>query len=296
MVDWFLSNEVVARLLFFVPVFAGMAAWELVAARRRLTVPKRGRWTANLGLVAFNALLLRLLFPTATVGVAWFADERGWGLFNHVHPPAWVAVVAAVVVLDFVVYVQHVVFHIVPILWRLHMVHHADLDLDVTSGARFHTVEMALSMVVKLAVVVALGAPPIAAFTFEVLLNATAMFNHSNVRLAVPLDRVLRWLVVTPDMHRVHHSVARAECNSNFGFNLPWWDRLLGTYRAQPDAGHEAMVIGLEHLQQPRRQTLAWMLALPFVGSTGGYPPRHGAGAGTSMRRQSPTASSRTAN
>jgi sterol desaturase/sphingolipid hydroxylase (fatty acid hydroxylase superfamily) len=182
-----------------------------------------------------------------------------------------------VVVLDFVIYLQHVVFHAVPALWRLHMMHHADLDLDVTSGARFHPVEILLSMVIKIAVVSALGPPLAAVVAFEVVLNATAMFNHGNLRLPEGIDRVLRLLVVTPDMHRVHHSAVAAETNSNFGFNLPWWDRLLGTYRAQPAAGHEGMTLGLAQFRDPERLTLAHILVLPWRGETGEYPLGRGA-------------------
>ena len=202
------------------------------------------------------------------------AADRGWGLLNNVALPAWAAVVLAVVVLNFAMWVQHVVFHAVPILWRLHMVHHADLDLDVTSGARFHPIEILLSLFIKIGVVIAIGAAAVGVFIFEVLLNATAMFNHGNVRLSLPVDAVLRWIVVTPDMHRVHHSTVWGECHTNFDFNLPWWDRLLGTYRARPQRGHEGMVIGLDEFRSVPRQTLQWMLTLPFGAVIGGAPMR----------------------
>ena len=186
--------------------------------------------------------------------------------------PAWVGVVASVVLLDLAIYFQHVLFHAVPVLWRLHRMHHADLDFDVTTGLRFHPIEILLSMVIKLAVVAALGAPALAVLIFEVLLNATSMFNHGNVRIPAGLDRVLRWVVVTPDMHRVHHSILSRETNSNFGFNLPWWDRLFGTYRAQPAAGHEGMTIGIEQFRDPRELRLDRMLLQPFRGDAGRYP------------------------
>ncbi len=266
------ANESIVRFGAFLGVFAVMALWELAAPRRTLATSKTMRWIGNLGIVVINTLILRLLFPVLAVGVAAAAESRGWGLFNMVAAPFWLSVVASVILLDLAIYLQHVMFHAVPALWRLHMMHHADLDFDVTTGARFHPVEIALSMLIKMGVLVLLGAPALAVIVFEILLNATAMFNHANVRLPLGLDRVLRLVVVTPDMHRVHHSAAASETNSNFGFNLPWWDRLLGTYRAQPEAGHERMIIGLTQFRDPKRLTLPWMLALPFVGPTGAYP------------------------
>jgi len=207
------------------------------------------------------------------MGMALLAAERHWGLLNNVSLPAGLEVIAAVVALDFAIYLQHVLFHAVPALWRLHRVHHADLDFDVTTGARFHPIEIVLSMLIKFAVIAALGPAPLAVLIFEVLLNATAMFNHSNVRMPVRLDRVLRWLVVTPDMHRVHHSIEDHETNSNFGFNLPLWDRLFGTYKDQPDAGHDGMTIGIRDLRAPRLATaLPGMLWLPFVGRSATTP------------------------
>ena len=267
-----LTSEVAFRLIAFVAVFAGMALWERLAPRRDLRVPKRARWTANLSLVALNTVLLRLLFPAAAVGAAALAAGRGWGLLTLVDLPAWTSVALSVVALDLAVYLQHVVFHAIPTLWRLHLVHHADLDFDVTTGLRFHPVEIVLSMPFKATLVVALGAPVLGVLVFEVLLNATSMFNHGNVRMPGALDRVLRAVLVTPDMHRVHHSVVRHEANSNFGFCLSWWDRLLGTYRAQPRAGHEQMTIGTEQLQDARNQTLGWLLRLPARVPTGPYP------------------------
>ena len=270
--QWVMSNEAPIRLGFFFGVFAVMALWEWLAPRRALTVSKVLRWSSNLGIVFLNTLLLRVLFPAAAVGMAMFAHSRGWGLFNHFETPYALAVLASVVAMDFIIYLQHVMFHAVPALWRLHRVHHADLDLDVTSGARFHPIEIILSMVIKFAAIAVLGTPALAVVIFEVLLNATAMFNHSNVRVQLTLDAVLRWFVVTPDMHRVHHSVEHDETNTNFGFNLPWWDRLLGTYRAQPRAGHEGMTIGIDTFRDPKRCDTLWgMLTLPFVGKITGY-------------------------
>jgi len=264
--NWVMSHEPVVRLGVFLGVFVVMAVWELVTPRRRLRAAKGWRWFANLGIMVLSTLVVRVIFPTAAVGMALVAAERGWGLLNIFDLNPVVTIVASVFVLDFFIYLQHVMFHAVPALWRLHMVHHADVDFDVTTGLRFHPVEIVLSMLIKLAAVALLGPPAVAVIIFEVVLNATAVFNHGNIRLPTAVDRVLRLVVVTPDMHRVHHSVKVAETNSNFGFNLPWWDRLLGTYRDQPEGGHEKMTIGLNQFQDRPRQSLPWLLALPFFG------------------------------
>ena len=270
--DFIITNEVPIRLGFFFGILAVMAAWEVLAPKRTLTVSKAIRWSNNLALVFLNSFMLRLLFPAAAVGMAAFASEQGWGVLNYYSIPVMAAIVVSVIAMDFVIYLQHVLVHAVPVLWRLHRVHHADLDYDVTTGARFHTVEIILSMLVKFATIVVLGPPVVAVVIFEVVLNATAMFNHGNVSLPGGLDRVLRWFVVTPDMHRVHHSVEDDEANSNFGFNLPWWDRLLGTYRDQPRAGHAGMTIGIHTYRSTRQASwLPGMLALPFVGKITGY-------------------------
>ena len=266
------AHEASIRLGFFLGIFAVMALWEVLAPRRALTVSKAVRWANNLGLVAFNTILLRLLFPAAAVGMAAFASDQGWGLLNHFQIPAWIAIPAAVIAMDFVIWLQHVMVHAVPVLWRLHRVHHADLDYDLTTGARFHPIEIILSMLIKFATIMVLGPPVVAVILFEVILNGMAMFNHGNVRLPPALDRVLRWLIVTPDMHRVHHSVEDDEANSNFGFNLSWWDRLFGTYRDQPRGGHEGMTIGIHGYRQPREVSwLPGLLALPFRGKITGY-------------------------
>lgn len=261
-----LAHEPAIRIAAFLGVFAVMAAWEAAAPRRARLHPRGVRWTANLALVALNTLMLRVAFPTAAVAFALYAGERHWGLLAAIDLPFWAAIVVAVVALDFAIWLQHVMFHAVPVLWRLHRVHHADPDYDVTTGARFHPIEIVLSTLIKLAVVGLVGAPALAVLLFEVLLNATAMFNHANVRLPAGLDRALRRFVVTPDMHRVHHSMAVDEANSNFGFNLPWWDRLFGTYRASARLPQERMAIGVRGLSEdPRSVALAGMLALPFV-------------------------------
>jgi sterol desaturase/sphingolipid hydroxylase (fatty acid hydroxylase superfamily) len=265
-----LLYEPVIRLVCFGGVLLAMALWELLAPRRRLTVSRPARWLSNLGLVAVNTLAARFLVPLGAVGLALLAQERGWGVFNNVTVPVWLAVLLSVVALDFFLYLQHVAFHALPLLWRLHAVHHADLDFDATTGVRFHPIEIVLSLLIKLAAVAVLGAPAVAVLAFEVLLNATSVFNHANVRLPGWLDRVVRLFVVTPDMHRVHHSVIPRETNSNFGFNLPWWDFLFGTYKAQPDKGHEGMTIGLADVRDERKaDRLHWMLLLPFLGSWG---------------------------
>lgn len=270
--EFVMGHEVPIRLGFFFGVFALMAAWEIAAPRRALSVSKPLRWANNLGLVTLNTVLLRLLFPAAAVGMAALSVEKGWGVFNTLEIPYWLSVVASVIAMDFVIYLQHVMVHAVPALWRLHRVHHADLDYDVATGARFHPLEIILSMLIKFATIMVLGPPVLSVVIFEVLLNATAMFNHGNVRMPRPIDGVLRWLVVTPDMHRVHHSVEDDEANSNFGFNLPWWDRLFGTYRDQPRAGHEGMTIGIHKYRDPRQvDRLPGMLALPLVGEITGY-------------------------
>jgi sterol desaturase/sphingolipid hydroxylase (fatty acid hydroxylase superfamily) len=272
MLEIILATEPQLRLIVFLGVLVAMALWELAAPRRRQEIPRVIRWTNNLGLVVIDTIVLRLSFPILAVGLALIAQDRGWGLFNVIEAPGWVAVIVSIVVLDLVIYLQHVMFHAVPALWRLHRMHHADLEFDVTTGLRFHPVEIILSMGIKLAVVMALGPPAVAVLIFEVLLNTTAMFNHSNIRLPMLVDRFLRLIVVTPDMHRVHHSIIPEETNSNFGFNLPWWDRLLGTYKAQPKAGHEGMTIGIEQFRTGRDLWLDRMLVQPVKGPASGYP------------------------
>ena len=266
-----MHSEAWTRLAFFGAVFLAMASWELLAPLRPSSVSKGRRWSINLSIVLINTLVVRLLFPFAAVGVAWLAGERGWGVLNNLALPFWLSFLGSVVALDLVVYLQHVLFHAVPAFWRLHMVHHADLDFDVTTGSRFHPLEILLSMLVKAGAVVLLGPPAAAVLAFEVLLNATSLFNHGNVRIPPAIDRLLRLVVVTPDMHRVHHSVVPVETNSNFGFNLPWWDRLLGTYRREPRAGHLGMTIGVRQFRDPAALTLPRLLALPFVGDIGSY-------------------------
>ena len=259
-----LAAEPLIRLGVFATVLTVLIAGELLAPRRQFTVRRSRRWPGNVGVVVISTVLIRILFPTAAVGLALVAEANGWGLLNLVAAPDWLAILVAIVLLDLIIYAQHRLFHAVPILWRLHRMHHADLEIDVTTGFRFHPGEIVLSMVIKLGAVAVLGAPALGVMIFEILLNATSLFNHSNIRLSVAVDERLRRILVTPDMHRVHHSIVARETNSNFGFNLPWWDRLFGTYRAQPAAGHEAMTIGLTLFRDPSELRLDRILMQPL--------------------------------
>lgn len=272
MADWISAHEPGIRGGIFSAVLVLMALWEILAPRRALTRSKAARWGNNLALVALNTFILRIVFPAGAVGVAAFAASREWGLLSLVALPAWLEVVFAVVALDLVIWTQHVLVHAVPALWRLHRVHHADPDYDLTTGARFHPLEIVLSMFIKFAAILLIGPSVLAVIAFEVVLNATSMFNHGNVSLPPALDRALRLVVVTPDMHRVHHSVEDDETNSNFGFNLTWWDFLFGTYRAQPRRGHTEMDIGIRDFTQPAQVTwLPGLLLMPFKGHLDRY-------------------------
>ena len=259
------------RFGFFLAILLFMAIWEVFAPRRTLTTSKPVRWFSNLAIVFIGTVAVRFVFSGAAMGMAFFAENHKWGLLNNVALPYWSAIAAGVISLDLAIYLQHVMFHAVPICWRLHMMHHSDLDFDTTTGIRFHPIEIFLSMSIKMSVVLLLGIPALAVLIFEILLNATSLFNHGNVRLPGRIDGLLRLIVVTPEMHRVHHSVLIRETNSNFGFNVPWWDRLLGTYRNQPTAGHQGMTIGLSQFRDPRRLTLPWLLVLPMIGNPGSY-------------------------
>ncbi|MGE0558470.1 MAG: sterol desaturase family protein [Burkholderiales bacterium] len=275
--DTLIENEAFLRLGLFLGVFALLAVAETWVPRRALLVAKGKRWFANLGILFLNVALVRWILPAAAVGIALVAEERGVGLLQLVEWPLWLKIVAAVLALDLAIYLQHVMFHAVPLLWRLHRMHHADLDFDVTTGTRFHPVEMLLSMGIKAAAIFVIGAPVAAVLIFEILLNLAAMFNHSNIRVPAALDVVLRLFVVTPDMHRIHHSLDAGETNSNFGFNLPWWDRLFGTYRAQPRLGHDQMVIGTPAFRDEKQcATLGGMLVMPFARHKSGAAVRSG--------------------
>ena len=272
MSEYLLGHEPEVRLAFLFSILAIMAAWEVAAPRRRQDIPRLLRWSNNLGVVVIDTVLVRMAFPVLAVGMASLAVERDWGLLNTFQVPGWIAFLVSLLLFDLAIYLQHVMFHAVPALWRLHRMHHADLEFDVTTGLRFHPLEILISMGIKLGLVAVFGPPAVAVLVFEVLLNGTSMFNHSNIRLPLRVDRFLRLIVVTPDMHRVHHSILPTETNSNFGFNLPWWDRLMGTYRAQPREGHEGMTIGIEQFRTPRDLWLDRMLIQPLRGPASVYP------------------------
>jgi sterol desaturase/sphingolipid hydroxylase (fatty acid hydroxylase superfamily) len=259
-----ITVEMIIRLAAFGLFFSVFALWELIAPRRRLTIGRVRRWPGNLGILLVDIVTVRLLVPTAAVGASLYAAGHGWGLINYLQLRLSVAALIGFLALDLVIYAQHVVFHKVPLLWRLHRMHHADLDIDVTTGVRFHPLEILISLLIKMAAILLLGIPVVAVILFEVVLNVTSMFNHSNASMPAGLDRVLRLILVTPDMHRVHHSILRRETDSNFGFNLPWWDRLFGTYRAQPEAGHIGMTIGIPMFRDPGQLRIDRMITQPF--------------------------------
>ncbi len=267
-----MHNETIIRIVFFFGIFGLVATWEWLAPCRALIYSKKLRWISNLTITFFNSLFVRLLLPVLAVNIAFLAQTRGWGLLNNFQISFLKQVVMGVIILDLTIYFQHVIFHAIPLLWRLHMVHHADLDYDLTTGLRFHPIEVILSMGLKIAVVVALGPPVVSVLIFEVLLNGMAMFNHGNIKIKTTVDKWLRLFVVTPDMHRVHHSVIIRETNSNYGFNLSVWDRIFGTYCDQPRKGHGNMTIGLSQFRDPKKLTLPWLLILPFISDPGKQP------------------------
>jgi len=257
------NEEYLVRLSVFIGVLVVMALWQVLAPKKEL-IQGYKRWPANLGLIVIDSLVARVLLPAGAVGAAMWAEQHGVGVLPALGFSDVVTVIVAVIVLDLIIYLQHVLFHAAPMLWRLHQVHHADRDIDVTTGLRFHPIEIVISMLIKITAVAALGVPVLAVVIFEIILNAMAMFNHSNIRFPKVLDSVVRLLLVTPDMHRVHHSIIVRETNSNYGFNLSVWDRLFGTYRAQPEKGHDGVQIGLPEYQDKPTYQLGWMLKLPF--------------------------------
>lgn len=260
------------RLSAFLGIFAILATWEAMAPRRVRAQLRRDRWFANIGISALNSLAVRALSLLAAVAAAVFAERNGIGILHSVEAPLWMNVAISFVVLDLLVFGQHFALHHVPILWRLHRIHHADPDVDVSTGIRFHPVEIVLSQFLKAAVVLLLGALPVSVILFEIVLNATTLFNHSNLKLSPRMDRIVRAVTVTPDMHRVHHSIRREEHDSNFGFNLSLWDRLFGTYRAQPMDGHETMTLGLSAYPGRTAIGLWWLLSNPFAGEVKSEP------------------------
>ncbi len=257
--------EAIVRLSVFAGIFLIMALLEIAMPRKQPVLAKGARWFTNISLVIVNTLALRLIMPILAVGMADYAAARGWGLLALVDLPLWVEILIAFLLLDMLIYAQHIAFHKVPILWRFHKVHHADRDLDVTSGARFHPAEAIISMAYKLLCIALIGPVAFAVFLFEVVLNAASMFNHANVRLPLGMDRALRLFIVTPDMHRVHHSVIERETNSNYSFFLTLWDRMFRTYLAQPEKGHDGMTIGLSEYQDSKPANLFWSLFVPFA-------------------------------
>lgn len=267
-----LTTSAIIQVSAFFGIFAAIAVWETWAPRRARDHGRRTRWPSNLGIVALNTVLVRVALPGSALGVALLAEERGFGLLRELALPGWAALPLGVLLLDLAIYLQHVLFHAVPVLWRVHRMHHADLDFDVTTGARFHPLEIVVSALIKMGVVAALGASASAVLVFEIALSGTALFNHANAGLPSAVDRIARWFVVTPDMHRVHHSATPSETNRNFGFSFPWWDRLLGTYRAEPALGHTGMTIGIQQFRSARDLRLDRMLLQPFVRRIGDYP------------------------
>jgi len=259
------------RLTAFFTVFIVMGLWELFFPKRQLKSSKKKRWFVNLSIIATDNLFIYIIKPAAAVTLAFAAQKAGWGILNRYYFGSVPNILLGMLSLDLVIYLQHLMFHAIPLLWRLHMVHHADLDIDVTTGLRFHPLEILISIGVKLGAVAAVGPPPEAVLAFEVLLNATSMFNHGNVGIPAAIDRILRLFVVTPDMHRVHHSVTIRETNSNFGFNFPWWDRIFGTYRPQPALGHKDMVIGLAQFRDEASLGLLSAICMPFKADPGYY-------------------------
>jgi sterol desaturase/sphingolipid hydroxylase (fatty acid hydroxylase superfamily) len=262
--QWILDHEPGLRLGVFLGVLVLVGLIESVRPRRAPSQSKTLRWANNLGLSVLNTVILRLMSPLTLVAAAAWAADRGYGLFNKVGLWRPLEILLAVLLLDLVIYGQHVAFHKVPALWRIHRMHHTDLDIDASTGLRFHPVEMVLSLALKLGAVIALGAAPLAALLFEVILNGITLFNHGNLALGAKLDAMIRAVIVTPDMHRIHHSADRAETDSNYGFNLSWWDRLFGTYRARPAKGYDGMVIGLEEFRDPKWLGIVWMIVTPF--------------------------------
>lgn len=269
--EFITENESVIRLSAFFGFFIILSMWEVFSPRRTLLNLRRFRWFNNLGLVVVSAFLVRFLFPTAAIGIAYVVESNQWGVLHHFDLALWLRILLGFIILDFVVYTQHVMFHSLPLLWRMHRVHHSDLDCDVTTGLRFHPFEIIISMLIKFVAIIAFGPPVVAVIIFEVVLNAASMFTHSNIRLYEKLDRFIRFLFVTPDMHRVHHSMQENETNSNFGFFISIWDRAFGTYRLNPELGHDKMEIGLRQFTEPKWQNFRWLMLLPFVGKISGY-------------------------
>ncbi len=267
----FFEYESMIRLGSFIGFFALLSLWEIMSPRRKLLNLRRFRWFSNLGLIVIASVLVRFIFPAAAVGFAVMAEQQQWGFLYILQLPPALHYLLAFILLDLSLYFQHVMFHALPMFWRFHRVHHSDLDCDITTGVRFHPFEILISMLVKFLTIISIGAPVLVVVVFEIILNAASMFTHSNIRMPALLEKTWRWLMVTPDMHRIHHSILENESNSNFGFFLSVWDRLFGTYLAQPETGHEKMQLGVKHFRQPKWQNLRWLLYLPFVSKLDDY-------------------------
>ena len=259
------DSEATLRLTVFMTVLVILICLEIIYPRRKLKLPRMQRWVSNIGISVFNTLFVKLVFPIAGIGAALLAQHKQWGLLNNIEISHWIGVMLFLLVFDLTIYFQHRLFHAIPFLWRLHRMHHTDIDYDVTTGNRFHPVSILFSSIIKFVLIVLTGAAPIAVLIAEILLNATAMFNHSNLKLPIALDRILRLFIVTPDMHRIHHSVEETEHSHNFGFNFPWWDRIFGTYQARPGLGHETMEIGIRGFLNRRSASFLWLLIQPLM-------------------------------
>ena len=259
-----MENEIGLRIGFFFGVLIIIALWECLRPKLKLRISRNIRWFRNLSLIVLNSIAARLILPFTAASIAIYAEKNQIGLLNFLSIPLWLTVIVSIVLLDLIIYAQHLASHHFLIFWRLHKIHHIDQDIDVTTGVRFHPVEIIISTLIKCAVVMLLGIPFIAIVMFEIILNATSMFNHGNINLPEKFDEWLRLIIVTPDMHRIHHSIIPTETNSNFGFNLPWWDRLFGTYQSQPQKGHQKMEIGLSEYQDINKTNLLTLIIIPF--------------------------------
>lgn len=271
MKELFFEYETVIRLGSFLGLFALFALWEIASPRRKLLELRRFRWINNFGLIIISSVLVRFIFPTAAVGIALLVEENHWGFLYSFGLPFPVHFFAAFILMDLSLYFQHIMFHALPLFWRFHRVHHSDLDCDITTGLRFHPFEMVISILIKFVTIASIGAPVIAVVIFEIILNAAAMFTHSNIKMTKSIESLLRWFIVTPDMHRIHHSLNVYETNNNFGFFISIWDRFFGTYLKQPEKGHENMQIGLKNFRKGRWQDLRWLIYLPFVSRLDDY-------------------------
>ena len=259
------------RLGSFIGLFALLTIWEISTPKRELLELRRFRWISNIGLIIISSLLVRFILPTAAVGIALHVEQENWGFLNHYDLPFALQFLLAFILMDLAIYFQHVMFHALPLFWRFHRVHHTDLDCDITTGLRFHPFEIVISILFKFLVIATIGAPVVAVVIFEITLNAASMFTHSNIKIPSTLERIVRWFIVTPDMHRIHHSIEENETNSNFGFFMSIWDRLLGTYTKEPEGGHTNMKIGLRNFREPKWQNLRWLIYLPFVTKVNDY-------------------------